>query len=103
MFCKSYNDFFQTLANETNQIIIDELLKSPKTVTEIVETTGIEQSKVSHALKRLAECKLVNSEQKGKHRIYELNKDTIIPILEIADKHAKKMCPICTKVNHGNK
>ena len=99
MFCKSYNDFFQTLANQTNQIIIDALLKGPKTVTQIVEITKLEQSKVSHALKRLSECKLVDSEQKGKHRIYELNKDTIIPILEVADKHAKKMCPICAKIN----
>ena len=98
MFCKSYNNFFQTLANHTNQAIIDALLKKEMNVTEIASITKIEQSKVSHALKRMAECKLVNAEQKGKQRIYSLNKDTIIPILEIADKHAKTMCPVCLKV-----
>jgi ArsR family transcriptional regulator len=103
MFCKSYNEFFQTLANPTNQFIIDSLLKGEKSVTEIVNVTKLEQSKVSHALKRLAECKLVNAKQIGKQRIYELNKDTIIPILEIADKHAKELCPVCPKVKHGNK
>ena len=101
MFCKSYNDFFQVLANHTNQIIIDALLQNPKTVTEITNTTKLEQSKVSHGLKRLAECKLVNVKKNGKHRIYELNKETIIPILEIADKHAKQMCPVCSKISHS--
>lgn len=100
MYCKSYNDFFQALANHTNQTIIQSLQKGSKTVTEITQTTKLEQSKVSHALKRLAECKLVNSKPEGKHRRYELNKETIIPILEIADKHAKKMCPICLKTSN---
>ncbi len=98
MFCKSKSSFFQTLANQTNQIIILSLIKKPKTVTEIVESTKIEQSKVSHALKRLLDCKLVKSKQKGKNKIYQLNKETVIPLLNLADKHAKKMCDTCKKI-----
>lgn len=98
MFCKSYNDFFQTLANPTNQSIIQELLKKPLNVTEITEKTKLEQSKVSHSLKRLYECKIVDMKKKGKQRIYSLNKDTIVPILKIVDTHAKEMCPKCLKM-----
>jgi len=99
MFCRSYNDFFQTLANKTNQQIIEVLLHKEMNVSEIVKSTNIEQSHISHSLKKLSECSFVNIEKKGKQRIYSLNKDTIIPILKIADSHAKQMCPICTKVH----
>ncbi|PIN81097.1 transcriptional regulator [Candidatus Woesearchaeota archaeon CG10_big_fil_rev_8_21_14_0_10_32_9] len=99
MFCRSYTDFFQALANKTNQQIIEVLLRKEMNVSEIVEATTLEQSKVSHSLKKLAECSFVNIKKKGKQRIYSLNKETIIPILKIADSHAKQMCPICTKVH----
>ena len=97
MFCKSYNDFFQTLANKTNQLIIHELKEGPKNVTKLVENTKLEQSQISHSLKRLAECNFVYVKQEGKQRIYHLNKETILPILELADVHAKKLCPLCNK------
>jgi DNA-binding transcriptional ArsR family regulator len=108
MFCKSYNDFFQTLANTTNQSIIQELLDKPMNVTDLIRKTRIEQSQVSHSLKRLSECKIVDVKKQGKQRIYSVNSETIIPILTIVDRHAKKMCPECSKnttkkstKNHG--
>lgn len=99
MFCKSYNDFFQVLANSTNQVIINSLLKNSQNVSEIIVSTKIEQSKVSHSLKRMHECKIVDVEKKGKERIYSLNKKTILPILSIVDNHAKDMCPTCEKMH----
>ena len=98
MFCKSYNDFFETLANPTNQAIIQELLKQPMNVTALTTKTKLEQSKISHALKRMYECKIVDVKRVGKQRIYSLNKETIVPILNIVDKHAKGMCPHCLKI-----
>lgn len=98
MFCKSYNDFFLTLANPTNQSIIQELLKKPMNVSQLVKATKLEQSQISHSLRRLYECKIVDVKRNGKQRIYSLNKDTIIPILNIVDKHAQNMCPKCMKV-----
>ncbi|MEM4710852.1 MAG: metalloregulator ArsR/SmtB family transcription factor [Candidatus Woesearchaeota archaeon] len=98
MFCKSYNDFFQTLANPTNQSIIQELLKKSLSVMQIVERTGLEQSLVSHSLKKMYECKIVTFKRNGKQKIYSLNKETIIPILKIVDSHAKELCPRCLKV-----
>ncbi len=103
MFCQSYNDFFQVLANPTNQAIINVLLRKERTVSEIITTTKLEQSKVSHSLKRMYECKIVHVKQEGKQRFYSLNKETIVPLLDLVDKHARKMCPTCTKINHTHK
>lgn len=97
MFCKSYNDFFQTLANPTNQSLIQQLLKKSMSVSELTRHTKLEQSQISHSLKRLHECRVVEVERSGKQRIYSLNKDTIVPILKIVDSHAKQMCPQCIK------
>ncbi|RLG12463.1 hypothetical protein DRN73_02590 [Candidatus Pacearchaeota archaeon] len=72
--------------------IILNLKKKEKNVTEISKELKLEQSKVSHALASLKCCNIVNVKQKGKQRIYFLNKDTILPILKIIDKHAKTYC-----------
>jgi DNA-binding transcriptional ArsR family regulator len=87
------------LANPTNQSIIQELLKKPMSVTELIEKTNIEQSLISHSLKKLYECKIVDFERNGKQKTYSLNKETIVPILKIVDSHAKELCPTCVKVH----
>jgi len=89
---KSYNIFFSNLANPLKIGIILSLREKAKNVTEIVKDLGVEQSKVSHALKSLKECKIVDMKQKGKERIYSLNEDTIVPILKLIDKHASIHC-----------
>ena len=63
-----------------------------KNVTEISKELKVEQSKVSHALRNLKSCKIVEARQKGKQRIYFLNKKTILPMLNLIDKHASKFC-----------
>ena len=102
MFCQSYNEFFQVLANPTNQKIISALQTRSQNVSEIIKSTGIEQSKASHALKRMFECKIVEVTRDGKQRVYSLNKETIIPILEMVDRHAIKMCKSCPKIKNRN-
>jgi DNA-binding transcriptional ArsR family regulator len=58
-------------------------------VNEICEEIQEEQSRVSHELHCLAVCGFVYSEREGKKIVYGLNKDTIKPIIEAANKHAK--------------
>lgn len=58
----------------------------------ICQSTGFEQTMVSHNLKRLERCGMVFVEQKGKHRHYSVNKKTIGPLLEIIDAHMKGYC-----------
>jgi len=94
---KSYNYFFLNFANKTKFDIILALKEKPLSVSEIVEKVGKEQSAVSHSLKNLTRCNIIKVKQKGKQRLYSLNKKTVLPILELADKHVKCFCPICCK------
>lgn len=88
----TYNIFFTNLANPLKIGIILTLRKKDKNVSEIVKELGVEQSKVSHALKLLKNCNIVNVKQKGKERVYSLNKETILPMLELIDKHSSLYC-----------
>lgn len=92
MTCKAYHIFFRNLANPLKTKIISELKEKPQTVTELTKKINQEQSKVSHALMNLRFCNIVTSEQKGKERIYSLNKKTIVPMLKIIDKHRVTYC-----------
>ncbi len=92
MKCYSYNLFFETFSNRTRMLIIDALMSGPKSVGEICKITKQEQSKISHSLKKLMECNFLDVERKGKHRVYSLNKDTIIPILKLVERHVHRYC-----------
>lgn len=88
----TYHVFFSNLANPLRVDIISALKEKDKSVSEIVSELKVEQSKVSHALKSLKSCNIVSSKQKGKQRIYSLNKKTILPMLKLIDKHSKSYC-----------
>ncbi len=92
MKCYSYNLFFEVFSNKTRLKIIEALASGKKSVSEICELINEEQSKVSHNLKKLAECHFVDCKSKGKKRIYFLNKGTIEPILKLVEKHVQKYC-----------
>lgn len=91
MKCSSYNLFFETFSNKTRIKIIESLSYGAKSVNDICKEIGEEQSKVSHNLKKLTECRFIDCEAKGKKRIYSLNQ-TIIPILNLVEKHVAKYC-----------
>lgn len=88
----SYNIFFTNLANPLKIGIILALRKKGRNVGELAKELGVEQSKISHALKCLKECKIVEAKADGKSRHYTLNKETILPMLELIDKHATVHC-----------
>jgi len=89
---QSYNIFFSNLANPLKIGIILSLKMKEKNVGEITKDLNVEQSKISHALTSLKCCNIVNVEQKGKERVYSLNKDTIVPMLDLINKHANIHC-----------
>ncbi len=86
----SYKLFFKAFSNKTRFEIIRLLRNGPKNVTGISLELGFEQSRVSHNLKCLENCGFVNLEWDGKHRIYSLDEEHIVPILEGIDKHIDK-------------
>ena len=88
----SYHKFFTNLANPLKVGIILALKVKSQNVGELSNELHVEQSKVSHALASLKECNIVDVEQKGKERVYSLNKETIAPILDIIHKHAQDYC-----------
>lgn len=93
----TYHIFFRNLANPIKIKIISALREKESSVSELAEKLKIEQSKLSHSLVSLKCCNIVKVKQKGKQRIYFLNKDTIIPMLNLIDKHAKTFCKgICS-------
>ncbi len=60
------------------------------TVTEICESTGFEQSRVSHNLKCLENCGFAIVTKNGNFRVYSLDKETIVPIVDLFGKHIEK-------------
>jgi len=88
----TYHGFFQSLATPLKSKIIAALRKKPMSVSELSQETGIEQSKLSHALSSLRFCSLVNVKETGRKRIYSLNKETLLPILKTIEKHKCKYC-----------
>ena len=84
-----YDVFFSTLADRTKLDIINILSKNDLNVSEISKKLNLEQSRVSHNLKVLLERNFVIVSQKGKSRVYSLEKKTITPLLKIIDKHVE--------------
>jgi DNA-binding transcriptional ArsR family regulator len=91
----TYYIFFRNLANPLRIKIIEKLKEKENSVGELSKKLKVEQSKISHALSSLKNCRIVEVKQKGKQRIYFLNKKTILPILKILDKHKCEKCGYC--------
>lgn len=89
---KSYDSFFANFSNRTKLAIVLCLRDGPRSVNEIVEEIGDEQSNVSHNLKNMAACGILKVKKDGKKRIYSLNKKTAIPILKAVEKHVGNYC-----------
>jgi DNA-binding transcriptional ArsR family regulator len=101
----AYHVFFKNLANPLKIEIITALKEKGSSVGELSEKLKVEQSKVSHALALLKKCRIVNMEQSGKKRIYSLNRETILPMLKLIDKHSKENCECasCSAKNCGRR
>jgi|TARA_B100001971_G_C18049094_1_gene461826 DNA-binding transcriptional ArsR family regulator len=92
MICESYFKFFETVSARIRWEILSLLERRPMSVTEICDALKEEQSKVSHNLRNLTECHFLDVRQEGKKRIYSLNKETIVPLMKLVEKHVEKYC-----------
>ena len=92
MKCYAYNKFFETIDNKTRLKILELLQNRPMSVTEICNALKEEQSKISHNLRCLADCHFLDVKQQGKQRIYSLNKETIVPLIKLVEKHVARYC-----------
>ena len=92
MKTSTYYVFFSNLASPLRIGIVEALKSKPLSVSELSGVLDVEQSKLSHALSNLRCCNIVSVKRVGKKRVYSLNKKTIVPILDLIDKHAKTFC-----------
>jgi len=90
---KSYSNlFFETLSTKLRWKILEILREKSRTVSEICKIVKEDQSKISHNLRKLKDCHFINVKKMGKERIYSLNQETILPLLNLVDKHMKRYC-----------
>ena len=98
MLSSAHDQFLKTLSNPKRVALMFMLLQKPMNVTELAKKSGLEQSVVSHHLKRLKVCSFVKAVPNGKERTYSVNEKTVGPLFRLMDKHintyCKKLC--CT-------
>lgn len=92
LLLEPYKLFFETLGNGTRWSIIHILQEKPYRVTAIVRKLRLEQSLISHHLRRLEQCGFVSFAKNGKERTYSLNKKTVKPLLALMDTHINTFC-----------
>ncbi len=91
-FYRAYKIFFNTLASEQRLRILNLLREKVMNASEIQKRTKLEQTAVSHNLRKLREHGFVFQEKKWKYRYYTLNTKTIKPLLYLIDEHMKDYC-----------
>lgn len=77
---------FRGFSDTSRLSILSSLCIGPRTVTEIVEVTGLSQSNVSNHLGCLRDCGLVTWEQQGRHALYQLSDHRVSELLQTADR-----------------
>lgn len=84
MRLKLMSKFFKGFADYNRLCIFESLLEGEKTVSEIIEETGFNQSKISNHLKCLRDSDLVDAKQNGKYIYYSIKDDKIRTILSLS-------------------
>ena len=73
----------KALAHETRLCVLMQLAETKeKSVSELLEVVGCEQSLLSHHLTDLRAKGILNSRREGQRNFYSLNNKQIIPLLE---------------------
>ena len=75
---EDYDGVFKALGDEHRLRILRLLAKKELSAGEILESMDIVQSTLSHHMKILVECGLVNDRKEGKWHHYSLNCDTLL-------------------------
>ena len=75
------------MANQNRLDILACLRQGKKNVTELMESTGLNQSTVSHSLYRLSASGLISSVPQNRFRYYEISNPIVPVLLDILEKH----------------
>jgi len=85
-----YLCILKALGNNNRLNIIHLLNQNEKLgVLEISKKLNLEQTRISHYLKCLRTCGILKVKEKGKYRLYFLNKEFTTEIFKVLDRHLK--------------
>jgi len=83
-------DTMFALSTPSRVQILGCLMDAPRTVTELTDALGMEQSAVSHQLRILREHMLVEAEWHGRKRVYTLFDQHVVVLLEETVRHVQR-------------
>jgi len=81
----------KSLADENRLRILLTIGSDKKSVSQIVEDTGLSQPLVSHHLKELRRCHLLTVERQGPFVYYQVSNGGVLPLLARMDEMAKEL------------
>ena len=83
-------DTMFALSTPSRVQILGCLTNRPRSVSELVELLGMEQSAVSHQLRILREQGLVTVERVGRRSVYALTDEHVMALLDEALRHTER-------------
>ena len=76
-------EFLKSLSSEHRLIILCLLVEGPKTVGELLEGTGLEQTSISQHLKKLREADIVSTTRDHRTITYEIRSPLALSLIHI--------------------
>lgn len=93
--------YFRTLGDPTRLRILDLLIDEPMTVSDLVSSLGLAQSRISNHLACLRWCGLVSSKSDGRWVTYSVNDPDVNKVVtlgrRLVSRHAQEVAA-CTRV-----
>jgi DNA-binding transcriptional ArsR family regulator len=83
-------DAMFALSTPSRVLILGCLLDGPRSVNDLTEMLGMEQSAVSHQLRILREHTLVRAERVGRQRLYAVHDEQVTTFLRAGLDHVEK-------------
>ena len=83
-------DTMFALSTTSRVQILAALMNGPRTVSDLTERLGMEQSAVSHQLRVLLDNSLVRVERAGRQRMYSLYDEHVVTLMEEAVRHVQQ-------------
>jgi len=78
--------FYKSLADENRLKIIMNLAEGEKSVSEIVEETGLSQPLISHHLKELKNSLIVKTDRRSSFVFYELTEPALVNLIKLTNQ-----------------
>jgi DNA-binding transcriptional ArsR family regulator len=90
MSTEARRDVFQAIADPTRRKIIDLIANDAMTLNAIAEKFDISRPAISQHIKILAECGIIEIEQKGRERYCKIQPRSLIPAFLWMEQHQKQ-------------